>query len=357
MCDLCGKGFTRAAHLSNHRGTRNCCRVRATQEQPRRGINGSGNLRRTMIRKSCKFVQMLKKNVQACLQSRSKRVEFCPYAAGYEAADVHDLALAVKQQAIQAGLRPSSFAAAPRMWAMCKAMAFFMTVKAVEVLQVPPIPWNAAYAEGLTKRLLAARAAKVQVMNTGLQHCSRRSFVGENLSQAAARASVANLVELVKDCVASIEQVGGQTPACPSEYFQSLASLGQPSMGYVQKLAVAISRSCGVRDLRPLEQGGILELHSCDAGCAEGMNQITGDGMTELKNKALLRLRLELLVEVIRHVWPKGAPRVAWSQGQRTDEEKAEVLAVQLCMWSKSGFGTEVLRSTSLKLGTRISEP
>jgi hypothetical protein len=96
---------------------------------------------RKMERRCGSFVAMVKKNVQACLQSSTKAVDFVPYAAGHGAADIQALCSAMRRQASLEGLCPSSKAAAPRMWAMCKAMAFFMTTAAVEVLQVPPIPW------------------------------------------------------------------------------------------------------------------------------------------------------------------------------------------------------------------------
>jgi len=296
-----------------------------------------------MVRRSKKFVQMLKKNVQACLQSPSESVNFVPYAAGYEAADMRDLASAVRQQASQEGLRPSSSAAAPRMWAMCKAMAFFLTPTAAKVLHVPPIPWNASYAKGLSQRLLATRKAKVQVMNLSHQHCKRRSFVSINMSQGAARATVAHLVALVKDCVVSVEKIGGHVPRCPIKYYESLASQGQPSLGYVQKLSMVLARSAKVNDLCTLAEGSLLELHSCNSGCAAGMQQITQDGPEQLKNKAFLRLRLVLLVQVIKQQWPKSAPRVPWSQGQRTEPQKAEAVAAQLCQWAKGNFGDEAI--------------
>jgi len=253
-------------------------------------------------------VAMVKKNVQACLQSSTKAVDFVPYAAGHGAADIQALCSAMRRQASLEGLCPSSKAAAPRMWGMCKAMAFFMTTAAVEVLQVPPIPWVDSCAAGLSQRLWASREAKIQVLNTGYQHCSRRSFVGTGVSSRAAKATIANLVALVKDCVSSVEKIAGQTPICPSKYFGLLASHGQPALGYVQKCAVVLSEGAEVQDLRPLTGSRLLELHGCDSGCAAGMRQITEEEPKQLENKDFLRLRLKLLCKVVRKVWQKNLP-------------------------------------------------
>ena len=197
-----------------------------------------------------------------------------------------------------------------------------MTPAAVEVLQVPPVPWNANYAAGLSQRLLATHKAKVQVMNVGYQHCSRRSFVGTNLSQAAACVTVANLVALVKDCVTSLEKIGGQTPICPSNYYQSLSSCGQPQLGYVQKCATVLAQGAKVKDLCPLADGSLLELHGCDSGCAASMGQITQESPEQLKNKAFLCLCLALLLKVVRQPWPKSAPPrgMAPGAGHRAQE-------------------------------------
>lgn len=314
---------------------------------------------RKMERRCGSFVAMLKKNVRACLQSSTKSVDFVPYAAGYEAADMQALGSAARRQASLEGLDPSSKAAAPRMWAMCKALAFFMTTDAVEVLQVPPIPWVDSYAAGLSRRLWASREAKVQVMNVGFQHCSRRSFVGIE-SATKARLTIANLVAIVKESVTSVEKIGGQIQLHPDKYYGLLASYGQPAMGYVQKLAVELAKSTRVQDLRPLTHGGLLDLLGCDSGCAAGMRQITEDELKQLANKAFLRLRLKLLCKVVRQVWQNTAPRVAWSQGKRTEAQKAEALAVQLCQWAKGNFGEEVIRPRSfgaLELATDASSP
>ena len=361
VCDVCPAAFVRKAHLEQHRGTATCLRGSLRlKKNPQKGNAGGKHMARKMERRCGSFVAMLKKNVRACLQSSAKSVGFVPYAAGYEAADMQALGSAARRQARLEGLDPSSKAAAPRMWAMCKALAFFMTTDAVEVLQVPPIPWVDSYSAGLSRRLWALREAKVQVMNVGFQHCSRRSFVGTGMSATAARSTIANLVAIVKESVTSVEKISGQTQLHRDEYYQLLASHGQPAMGYVQKLAVALAESARVQDLCPLTHGGLLELLGCDSGCAAGMRQITDDTLKQLANKAFLCLRLKMLCKVVRQVWQNTAPRVAWSQGKRTEAQKAEALAVQLCQWTKGNFGEEVIRPRSfgaLELATDASSP
>ena len=300
-------------------------------------------MKRTMRRKSEPFIKMLKNNVVACRKSPTKVCNFVPFAQGYEARDVQELSSEVREQARAQGISPSSAAARPRMWALCKALAFFMTGDAVKVLKVPPVPWTANYGRQLEKRLLAARQKNIQVMNCRFQHCSRRSVLG--VSAQHAKPMITDLVNLVEGCVAAVAAMKknrGETPICPTQYYQELASGGQPAIGYVQKLAVVMARAAGLKDLRELDDATLVEIHSCDSGCARGMQKITGDTEAQLKNKAFLRLRLITLLEVIEREWRKTKPRVTMEQGGRTESEKAEALATQLCLWAKGDFSEEV---------------
>jgi hypothetical protein len=193
-----------------------------------------------------------------------------------------------------------------RIFVRRKPMFRILTLKAhLRLLEQVPLPGETVHfqnseEDGRRRDLWQTRQKNIQVMSCSYQHCSRRSFPG--VSAQHAKPMVTNLVRLVEDCVAAVAAMkknGGETPICPTKYYQELASEGQPAIGYVQKCAVVLARAAKVKDLCEMDDATLVELHSCDSGCAQGMQKITGDPEKQLKNKAFLRLRLITLVEVV----------------------------------------------------------
>ena len=131
----------------------------------------------------------------------------------------------IRQNALRGGIRMKSALGRRQLLAAALMTAVGFTSAFAVIIDIPPLRWEIEYKSRLRVMLLASQASGLQVMNTGIQWQSARSFVAASKSDARRR---------VREIIALLRNVYASVMALPA----NLLHLGVP--GHRWQLAVAL---------------------------------------------------------------------------------------------------------------------
>jgi hypothetical protein len=300
-------------------------------------------------------------------------VDFVPLAPGLVAGDLQEMAKIVKGSFSREGLHtrgPHVELVTRRMLAAVQATTLFWTAEGAASIGCPPVPWEESYGTRLKARWERLAMDGVNICNPAIQSCNSLSFV--HLRGPALQRKLNRLLALVQGMTARAESIrladpkvfrragivrkksiaggptpdsraaqgrtrygaGGLDPNCDCEDFlRDLATTGQPSLGYGQKLFLALWRAGSFPNVIPLPAEHFVRPNG--RGSLLGICQLSGEPPGKFaNNKAMEALRVEMALAVVRSEWGEHGRKVPFP----ICLDPGTAIATQLCEWSKSGF-------------------
>ena len=318
--DVQGKGKAAAA--------RRTCRARGSSvdhRKPRAPPTCSVCVDVRLSRRVPPFIEYLKENIAVCQASATKSMDIVPFAKVCDCrpADIQDMLGHFRRRLRALGVRAGSMQYKRMVLATSFCVALGWTYAFLEILDIVPVPWTAAYEHALRSRLMGAWAGGAPLFNVHIRQCNALDFTTCGAKKAANQ-KIGKLLRIMKGIVSRCarDTLGDDRHT----FVRGMVCPYVPLHGYTQNCALVLWDALVGEPPSSVE----CDIECLGAAVFSGLRHVGCDCNGD---KGLATLRLQLVARRIRGLWSTTGRRT------RMPAFDAKDFLPQLCAWKQDSFG------------------